>query len=118
MLSLSSKNYSIPVKEDDGSGIIKWRLFSLRGDDVTVASTFRYVIIIQYDGGEQDRLSFMYDGNSVRPDGRTLRLYGPRNNNDSYFLNFLVSKLSLNTKVWDNNADFLLMVSQTCPEDD
>lgn len=101
MLSLSSKKYYVPIRQEaeDGSGDVHWKIQSRIGRDVLLAFEFRYVIpMFDADGTECDRISFIYNNRSVRPDGRTLRRYGPERFDDPNFINNLVSQLSSNVE--------------------
>lgn len=72
MLSLDDKYYQIPGKSEGG-----WMLQGMR-ETRWIEQPFHYTMHgftfrgVKYEG----KFTFVYDGNSVRPNARTLRLYG------------------------------------------
>jgi hypothetical protein len=73
MLSISAKDYYLPVRYSDG-GVVRWALYRRKTDEVTYASQFNYTVQLSEDSS--DRITFIYNGSSVKPTPRTLRLNG------------------------------------------
>jgi hypothetical protein len=97
MLAVNGKEYLVPVKTVDSDGGVAWKLIhhELSGataDDYTIAKRFNYT-----QGNGSERVTFTYDAASVKPNPRTLRVYGAEQ------LQRLVSALALNEgKCWIN----------------
>lgn len=69
MLSVSNSLYELPSYD---ASIGKWLLQSRKSvDECLVARTFNYTII-----NGDSKYTFIYDGKSVKPTPRTLRVYG------------------------------------------
>lgn len=101
MLSLSSEKYFVPLVYHNDEGNAAWKLQRIESNDYIVAEEFRYVgILDDLRDGSEYRMSFIYNGNSVRPDGRTLRKYGPDTKEAEILPRFnlgrLVSRLATN----------------------
>jgi len=85
MLSVSNVDYAPPIRifNEDGS-LMGWLLEgkgSREGEDLQIGSQkpFNYTIIPLGSVGIKERLTFMYDGLSVKPSARSLRVYGTAN---------------------------------------
>lgn len=72
MLSVDSKTYAMPCLDLE---TMMWYINRLDNDETIVSSTFHYTT--WNDDGE--RLTFKYNGKSVSPTPRTLRLFGAEN---------------------------------------
>lgn len=101
MLAVNGKEYLVPVKTVDSDGGVAWKLvhheFSgATADDYTIAKRFNYT-----QGTGSERVTFTYDAASVKPNPRTLRVYGAEQ------LQRLVSALALNEKRCYINVDTL-----------
>lgn len=88
MLSVSSLNYYVPVKADNVQGSVGWLLYRKDSDEITFARQFNYTVV---DGTR--RATFSYDGKSVKPSPRTLRIFGAQRTGDC------VSYLSRNVEL-------------------
>jgi hypothetical protein len=88
MLSVSSLNYFLPVRTINSDNEVRWWLNRIDSDDAVYAKSFNYTVI---DGDE--KATFVFNGSSVKPSPRTLRIYGAERTG-SY-----VSILSRNVKV-------------------
>lgn len=88
MLSVSSLNYYIPVKTNNVHNGIGWLLYRRNSDEITYAKQFNYTVV---DGTR--KATFSYDGKSVKPSPRTLRIFGAQRTGDC------VSYLSQNVKL-------------------
>jgi len=76
MLAISSTKYYLPVKLTGDSGI-RWLLVARKGDDQTFATKFNYTLQVKFEDDEFcDRFTACYDGSSVKPAARTLRVFG------------------------------------------
>lgn len=80
MFSVSSVNYAPPVQSnlDNGSEGFKygWKLWSVEGDEaIEVYKPFNYTILLHWFEIPM-HFTFVYDGISVSPNKRTLRLLG------------------------------------------
>lgn len=73
MLAINSGKYQTPVRMKDADGETVWKLVPVSGMelDYMVAYTFNYT----WTDGEW-RATFHYEGGSVKPSPRTLRVYG------------------------------------------
>lgn len=73
MLAINSSKFSVPVRMKSADGDTVWKLISDIGIglDYMVAYTFNYT----WTYGEW-RATFHYEGGSVKPSPRTLRVYG------------------------------------------
>jgi hypothetical protein len=88
MLSVSSLNYYVPVKANNVQGSVGWLLYRKDSDEITFARQFNYTVV---DGTR--RATFSYDGKSVKPSPRTLRIFGAQRTGDC------VSYLSQNVEL-------------------
>lgn len=88
MLSVSSLNYYVPVRADDVQRGIGWLLYRKDSNEITYATQFNYTVV---EGAR--RATFSYDGKSVKPSPRTLRIFGAQRTGDC------VSYLSQNVKL-------------------
>lgn len=81
MLSISNKYYSTPLRQKDGTNVY-WRVNRGNGSNECLnVKKFSYTIRLQTttsDGNTYaiDRMTFLYDGSSVKPAPRTLRIFG------------------------------------------
>lgn len=91
MLAVNDGKYLLPVKIRSMDGQTVWRLFRKGASDYITSARFNYTI--DFPGSNNDRLTFEYDGASVKPAPRTLRLEG------ASMCSAFVSVLSSNTKV-------------------
>lgn len=75
MLAVSNREYYIPRKVNEDGWAIRHR-----NGDVTLSKQFTYTVISEdfYGKGEPERLSFIYNGRSVKPSPRTLRIFGSK----------------------------------------
>lgn len=82
MLSVSIDEYSIPTRMENEEQGVFWRLRSVKGEDSILARTFNYTFrVIQCaqsdsEGVSPGRMTFTYNGSSVKATPRTLRIYG------------------------------------------
>lgn len=92
MYSIGTDQYYIPTGcHLDGE--FKWRLISRKGtDEVLVKGPFNYTIQFNDFTGSPERLTFVYDGISVKPTMRTLRRFPGRANDINRFLAELAKK--------------------------
>lgn len=106
MLSVSNSLYEQPSFDASAD---KWLLQSrMSPDECLIARTFNYTII---DG--DSKYTFIFDGKSVKPTPRTLRVYG------ADYLQPLVSKLARKTVrkvVSDSNVDLNGLAQQGDPD--
>lgn len=75
MLIASSKVYKCPIKQVYPDGRVAW-LIGYKGSsrlDMITAEAFKYTIIRDES---DDRLTFEFDGDHIKPAMRTLRVYG------------------------------------------
>lgn len=72
MLAVNSKRYRIPQRIRDGDGVA-WILKPTGQDFGEVTRVERFTYTYLYNG---QRASFVYDGASVKPSPRTLRVFG------------------------------------------
>lgn len=84
MLSVSNVDYAPPIRifNEDGS-LMGWLLEgrgSREGEDLQIGAQkpFNYTVV-PLDVGGRERITFMYDGLSVKPSARSLRVYGNAN---------------------------------------
>lgn len=94
MLSVSNSLYELPSYD---ASVDKWLLQSRKSpDECLIARTFNYTL---FDG--DGKYTFIYDGKSVKPTPRTLRVYGADH------LQPIVSKLARKTvrKVVSDSSD-------------
>lgn len=73
MLSLDSKRYQIPRKVAQG-----WKLVA-ENETRIIEDTFSYTFVsgLTLSGvGYEGKYTFIYDGDSVKPNARTLRIFG------------------------------------------
>lgn len=75
MLAVSDGKYELPVKQTSPDGEVYWIIRSRTHNDVTRAKRFNFTLLTGADA-ETDRMTFTYDGNSVKPTARTLRKHG------------------------------------------
>jgi hypothetical protein len=87
MLAVSDGKYELPVKHTSSNGDVYWMIRSRTHNDVVSAKRFNFTLLADADA-ETDRMTFTYDGNSVKPTARTLRKHGAAK------LQPIVSKLS------------------------
>lgn len=80
MLAISSQDYFAPIKVKTKDGLIMWRINYKHAESFQVAGNFVYTIldipVDEVETSERERLSFIYDGASVKPHPRTLRIFG------------------------------------------
>lgn len=82
MLSVSMDEYFIPTRMENKEQGVFWRLRSVKGEDSILARTFNYTFrVVQYaesgsEGESAGRMTFTYNGSSVKATPRTLRIYG------------------------------------------
>lgn len=98
MLSVSGKEYCIPMKTCDEWDEVCWRLYrrpthSAIASEYVVAKSFNFTLWLKLDTPGNtyeitvrdcrvlrpytlERATFIYDGESVKPTGRTLRIFG------------------------------------------
>jgi len=70
MLSVSAMDYYVPVQISQDN-MVSWRLDRRGSDEFTSATKFNYTAFF-----ENDKATFIYDGPSVKPSPRTLRVFG------------------------------------------
>lgn len=87
MLAVSDGKYELPVKQTSPDGEVFWLLRNKEHNDIMRAKRFNFTLLAGADA-ESDRMTFTYDGNSVKPTARTLRKHGAAK------LQPIVSKLS------------------------
>lgn len=78
MLALSSKQYKVPCvgRRDKDGKPIGWVIRSQDGTEaIGVSKPFNYTIFCEYSN-RVGRYTFTYDGASVKPTARTLRILG------------------------------------------
>jgi hypothetical protein len=91
MLSVSSKDYELPIKAEDQGG---WLLVDKRNPEIfTFAKQFNFTLFGEQASGDRarERFTFAYDGASVKPTGRCIRILGADRTSK------IVSQLSQNT---------------------
>lgn len=78
MLSVSNWDYQIPAKVNASTpSETSWLMKNRKGSDKVLASQFNYTIhLVNAADDSEGRLTFTYDGVSVKPTSRTLRIYG------------------------------------------
>lgn len=75
MLAISSTKYRIPIKKVT-DGLTRWMIISRIGEDRLVAVKFNYTITVKFGDEFCERFTAHYDGSSVKPAARTLRVFG------------------------------------------
>lgn len=78
MLAISSKQYKVPCvgKRDANGKPLSWVVKSQDGAEIIgVGKPFNYTIFYEYSN-RVGRYTFTYDGASVKPTARTLRILG------------------------------------------
>jgi hypothetical protein len=77
MLSVSSSKYFVPVRHKLPNGQMTWALVRHEANDMMIATSFNYTFkVLKTRQGDSDRATLVYDGTSVKPTPRTLRVYG------------------------------------------
>lgn len=80
MLAVSDQDYYLPVHVEQADGSTQWVLRHKQSGDLIVSQHFTYTVIDHLDRAAKDnRLSFEYQGKSVKPTPRTLRRFGSTN---------------------------------------
>lgn len=76
MLAVSGTRYHLPIKVSGDTGV-SWLLVPRKGEDRTIAHTFNFTMRVKFIKDEFcERFTARYDGSSVKPAGRTLRVFG------------------------------------------
>jgi hypothetical protein len=77
MLTISDKEYLMPIREVQDDGTVIWHIERKSGNwEVISSKHFQYTIHVTKVLPEIHHLTFVYDGRSVKPAPRTLRLLG------------------------------------------
>jgi hypothetical protein len=78
MLAVNDKKYEVPYFQSSEDGSKQWVLRYTKGDDLMVVDgQFNYTFCLLDAANETvAKVTFTYNGNSVRPTIRALRMYG------------------------------------------
>jgi len=76
MLAVSGARYYLPVKQTGDQGVY-WLLIPREGEDRMFAPKFNYTLRVKFEKDEFcERFTACYNGKSVKPAPRTLRVFG------------------------------------------
>jgi hypothetical protein len=110
MLAVTNKDYYMPCYDVVAEC---WCLNRRRSAETIFTKRCNYTLFINRKTGENERLTFTYDGTSVKPSGRTLRIFGAKNsswytsraaNNHEMYLDLVRNDNNQLSFICDNNA--------------